>query len=161
MTCKRLSYQVVTVLVERWLASGLCPKRSWMFPATAPSGRVRQDGLNNSIFDKLDDSFDTVLRASILNVTVMTFTDQECEQGRCSNHSFNTSFPWLDSVNIVATACSFYLCIRDYRGSVRDTIFTEDVIRDIPILQPRGSTHPYANFHTSILLVSLTATHTP
>jgi hypothetical protein len=100
--------------------------------------------LNNSLFDKLDSSFDSILPASILNVSVVTFTNNNCEQqveelDRCSNHSFPNSYPFLDNLNVVATACSFYPCVRDYHGSVRDTKFTEAVVREIPMMR-RGRT---------------------
>jgi hypothetical protein len=113
---------------------------------------------NDSLFDGLNGSFGSILRASILNVSVVTFTNNNCEQrvmelDRCSNHSFGTSFPFLDYLNVVATACSFYPCVRDYHGSVRDTEFTETVVREIPMT--RGGEHPFPDvehFHTPCLL---------
>jgi hypothetical protein len=156
-------YDLQEVILPGGHGIGRARTDSWALPTkildvsghgTVWKSAARQ--LNTSIFDKLDDSFDTILRASILNITVMTFTDIDCEQGsKCSNHSFNTSFPWLDFVNVVATACSFYPCIRDYHGSVRDTIFTETVLRDTPVLQQKGSTNPYADFkhfHTPCII---------
>ncbi|KAF2124602.1 hypothetical protein P153DRAFT_350814, partial [Dothidotthia symphoricarpi CBS 119687] len=107
---------------------------------------------NDSLLDAFDDSFASIFRASVLNVSVLTFTNNNCEQGRCSNHSFNISYPFLDYLNVVATACSFYPCVQDYHGSVRNTVFTETVVRDTPKEQPQGqelNMYPnFLHFHT-------------
>ncbi|XP_014561054.1 hypothetical protein COCVIDRAFT_12162 [Bipolaris victoriae FI3] len=45
----------------------------------------------------------------------------------------------MNFLNAVAATCSFYPCIRDYAGTVRDTIFTETVINETPIKPARSS----------------------
>ncbi|KAF2849956.1 hypothetical protein T440DRAFT_508432 [Plenodomus tracheiphilus IPT5] len=112
--------------------------------------------LNDSLLDAFDDSFDSIFRASVLNVSVITFTNNNGEKDRCSNHNFNTSYPFLDHLNVVATACAFYPCVHDYHGSVRDTVFTETVVRDTPIVQLPGqeqNVYPhFMHFHTPCLI---------
>ncbi|KAI4685087.1 hypothetical protein J4E81_008899 [Alternaria sp. BMP 2799] len=119
---------------------------------------VRQ---NNSVFDTFDESFDDILRASIVNVSVLAFTTKnpvnDCDPGtgRCLKHSFNTSNVWLKDLDAVATACSLYPCVQDYHGSVRDTIFVEDVVKETPMVQPQGEVHPFlpwVHFHTPCLI---------
>lgn len=127
--------------------------------------RERIAPLNDSLLDAFDDSFKSIFQSSILNVSVITFTNNGCdtvtlEHGQmwrnCSHHGFDTSYPFLGELNVVATACSFYPCVRDYHGSIRNTVFTEDVVRDTPIVQPLGQEqNSFPNFmhlHTPCLI---------
>jgi hypothetical protein len=112
----------------------------WGNPAAVP--------LNNTLLDAFDESFESIFRSSILNTSVITFTNNGChttehgDRGRnCSNHDFSTSYPFLEELNVVAAACSFYPCVRDYYGVFRNGVFTETVVKDTPIVQPRGQIH--------------------
>jgi hypothetical protein len=115
--------------------------------------------LNDSLLDAFDNSFESIFRSSILNISVITFTNNDChpvehgeEVRNCSNHGFDTSYPFLEYLNVVATACSFYPCVRDYHGTVRSTEFTELVVRETPIVQPLGqegnSVPDFLHLHT-------------
>jgi hypothetical protein len=119
--------------------------------------------LNNTLLDAFDESFESIFRSSILNTSVITFTNDDChttEHGdrrrNCSNHDFNTSYPFLEELNVVAAACSFYACVRDYHGVVRNGVFTETVVKDTPIVQPIGQIHngvpDYIHLHTPCLI---------
>jgi hypothetical protein len=101
---------------------------------------------NDSLLEAFDDSFTQIFRASILNVSAITFTNNNCDflgpherpGFKCSDHAFNATFPFLDYLDIAATACSFYPCVRDYHGSVNGTVFEERVVKETPITQPQG-----------------------
>jgi hypothetical protein len=108
--------------------------------------------LNGSLLEAFDDSFDDVFKASILNVSILSFTNNGCEslpqQGgwaamKCSEiRAFNSSFEMINFWNTISTTCSFYPCVRDYHGSVRDTIFTETVVNETPIMRPPRQENP-------------------
>jgi hypothetical protein len=119
--------------------------------------------LNDSLPDTFDDSFESIFRSSVLNISVITFTNNDCqamensqEQRNCSKHGFVTSYPFLKHLNVVATTCSFYPCVRDYHGAVRNTVFTETVVRDTPIVPPLGQQDKllpdFVHLHTPCLI---------
>jgi hypothetical protein len=122
--------------------------------------------LNRSLLDAFDDSFESIFRSSILNISVITFTNNDChpvehgeEVRNCSKHGFDTTYPFLKYLNVVATACSFYPCVQDYHGAVRNTEFTELVVRETPIVQPLGqdnnSVPDFVRLHTPCLIDGL------
>jgi hypothetical protein len=118
--------------------------------------------LNGSLLEAFDDSFDNIFKASILNVSILSFTNNSCESlpqqdgwalQKCPGiNDSNSSFEIMDFLNAVSTTCSFYPCVRDYHGSVRDTIFTETVVNETPIMQLEGQDiselHDYIHLHT-------------
>jgi hypothetical protein len=107
---------------------------------------TRLSALNESLLEAFDSSFNDIFAASILNVSIVAFTNNGCEllpqeqeeYQRCPGRDANWTFPLMDSLNAVVTTCSFYPCVRDYYGSVRDTIFTETIVKETPIEQPPG-----------------------
>lgn len=112
--------------------------------------------LNQSLLDAFDSSFDDVFAASILNISIVAFTNHGCEPlaqkknwafQRCPGGNANWTFPIMDFLNAVATTCSFYPCVRDYHGSVSGNVFTETVVRETPITQPPGQVNnSFPNF---------------
>lgn len=113
-----------------------------------PTTIITVSGASNISFpEAFDSSFDDVFAASILNVSIVAFTNHGCEPvarennlafQRCPGVNANWTFPIMDFLNAVATTCSFYPCVRDYHGSVRNAIFTETVINETPIKRPPG-----------------------
>lgn len=87
------------------------------------------------------DASKDIFSSSILNTSVVTLTNDNCGPlGRdgeplqnCSHDGFDTTHKQFDSVNVAAAACSFYPCIRDYHGSVKNTIFEETILNETPI----------------------------
>lgn len=112
---------------------------------------------NGSFLAAFGDEFRDVFTSSILNISLVTFTDSGCEyfdgDGRpsqkCSNNGVPTSYYGYNGsmYNVVATSCSFYPCVRDYHGSVQDARFKETIIAETPVLQPPGQdNHTFPNF---------------
>jgi hypothetical protein len=96
---------------------------------------------------KLDDSFISAMKASVLNTRMLTLTSDQCTFSQtptndsegsfsqsitCKHPSIKASSYW-DTFNAVATTCTFYPCVKDYHAVVNDTVFTETLIRDTPI----------------------------
>jgi hypothetical protein len=123
--------------------------------------------LNGSLMEAFDSSFDDIFTASIVNVSIVVFTNNGCEPltqkdtyngalQRCPGGDANWTFPMMDYLNAVATTCSFYPCVRDYHGSVKDTIFTETILNETPIRQPPGQddiTFPnFLHLHTPCVI---------
>jgi hypothetical protein len=118
--------------------------------------------VNDSLLEAFDDSVSDIFRASILNISVITFTNNNCDymelasrQRKCSNHAFDATYPYLDYLEVAATACFFYPCVRDYHGSVVDAIFQERVVKETPIRKPQaqpGNLFPnFVHHHTPCL----------
>jgi hypothetical protein len=92
--------------------------------------RDSTDPFTDLLLEAFDNSFTQVLRASILNFSAITFTNDNCDflgpnerlSFKCSNHAFNATFPFLDYLDAAATACSLDPCVRDYHGSVNGTV---------------------------------------
>jgi hypothetical protein len=128
--------------------------------------------LNESLLEAFDGSFDGIFAASILNVSIIAFTNNGCEPSaqemdrpgfqRCPGGDASWTVPIMDFLNAVATTCSFYPCVRDYHGSVSDTIFTETIVNETPINQPPGQiNNSYPNFlhlHTPCVIDNQTYT---
>jgi hypothetical protein len=128
--------------------------------------------LNESLLKAFDGSFDGIFAASILNVSIVAFTNNGCEPSaqemdrpgfqRCPGGDANWTVPIMDFLNAVATTCSFYPCVRDYHGSVSDTIFTETIVNETPINQLPGQiNNSYPNFlhlHTPCVIDNQTYT---
>jgi hypothetical protein len=81
------------------------------------SGTVFRDSRgpsNDSLLEAFDNSFTQIFRASILNFSAITFTNNNCDflgpnerpSFKCSNHAFNATSPFLDYLDVAATACS-------------------------------------------------------
>jgi hypothetical protein len=66
----------------------------------------------------------------------------------------------MDFLNAVAITCSFYPCVRDYHGSVKDTIFTETIINETPIRQRQvnKSFPDFLHLHTPCVIDDQTYT---
>ncbi|KAF3035961.1 hypothetical protein E8E12_006950 [Didymella heteroderae] len=94
----------------------------------------------------LYDSFRAAVKASVLNFSMITLTTDGCSwqpfqdpeypdlsryNTTCSHPSLNASSYW-NIVNVVATACAFYPCVKDFHGDVVDTVYTETVVRETP-----------------------------
>jgi hypothetical protein len=115
-----------------------------------------------SLLEAFDGSFDDIFRASIFNVSIVSFTNNGCEPlpqqdswalQKCPRiNNSNSPFKIMDFLNAVSTTCSFYPCVQDYHRSVRDTIFTETVVNETPIMPPPGQKNPslpnYIHLHT-------------
>lgn len=95
----------------------------------------------------LDKPFLAGLRASVLNTSMITLSTDGCDWHptpipqspgyykyniTCSHPDLDVS-PYWDKVNAVATACTFYPCVKDYYAVVNDTVFTETLVRETPI----------------------------
>ncbi|EUC47687.1 hypothetical protein COCMIDRAFT_34755 [Bipolaris oryzae ATCC 44560] len=99
--------------------------------------------------------------SSILNVSIVTFTNHGCESlgreddpkfQRCPGADANWTLPVMNFLNAVAATCSFYPCVRDYAGTVRNTTFTETVIKETPIKPARitkeSRTYDFKDLHS-------------
>ncbi|EMD89921.1 hypothetical protein COCC4DRAFT_68261 [Bipolaris maydis ATCC 48331] len=109
--------------------------------------------------------------SSILNVSIVTFTNHGCELlgpedgskfQRCPGADANWTLPIMSYLNAVAVTCSFYSCVRDYAGTVRDTIFTEKVINETPIKPVRitknSQTYDFKDLHNPCIIDGQTYT---
>lgn len=120
---------------------------------------------NNSILEAFDESFKNIFQSSILNVSVLTFKNKDCNPlgpdteplDRCSNHNFNTTHHPLGFSNVAAIVCSFFICVQDYHGYVDKTIFTETVLNSTPIMalgppRPRICPPPFLHIYTPCVI---------
>ncbi|KAJ8106623.1 hypothetical protein OPT61_g9414 [Boeremia exigua] len=123
----------------------------------------RPSALNELFPALVDDTLRDIFRSSIYNVSVITFTNNSCgrpmesiDMGPTVIPSHNASCVPEDSLNVVAARCSFYPCVRDYQGSVRNTLFTENTVSETPIHQGRefasSSIPSFLRFHTPCLI---------
>lgn len=110
---------------------------------------------NGSFLAAFGAEFQDIFTSSILNASLVTFTDSGCEyvddDGRpsqkCSNNGVPTSYYGTNIYNVVAKSCSFYPCVRDYHGSVQNARFKETIIAETPVLQPPGQgSNAFPNF---------------
>ncbi|KAJ5063990.1 hypothetical protein J3E74DRAFT_415127 [Bipolaris maydis] len=127
--------------------------------------------LNGTMLNKFEFSSDEIFAASILNVSIVTFTNHGCELlgpedgskfQRCPGADANWTLPIMSYLNAVAVTCSFYSCVRDYAGTVRDTIFTEKVINETPIKPVRitknSQTYDFKDLHNPCIIDGQTYT---
>jgi hypothetical protein len=81
----------------------------------------------------VDKAFIAVLKASVVNNTMIALTTAGCDYGgNCSHPNVDLSPHW-DQINVAATACTFYPCVKNYHAVVNDTVFTETVVRQTPM----------------------------
>ncbi|EUC38784.1 hypothetical protein COCCADRAFT_32149 [Bipolaris zeicola 26-R-13] len=153
VSCERpLAGAEASIRVSQWMYSS---KKSqgiegtWLLDLDLDTKVAILDGLVNSNTTRSDITPScTTGNSSILNVSIITFTNNGCERlgqeggsksQRCPGADANWTLPIMNFLNAVAATCSFYPCIRDYAGTVRDTIFTETVINETPIKPARSS----------------------
>lgn len=99
--------------------------------------------LPDSRLAAFDDTFDTILKSSMVIINIITFTGNGCEQlGNCSHPELNLTAQW-DQANVLATTCSFYPCVRDYHGSVKDNVFLEETVSETAIQRDPNPGDPY------------------
>jgi hypothetical protein len=121
---------------------------------------------DNSLTDAFDDTFKTISKISIFNVSVISLTLDGCgwveddgsldfgTKSNCSHPELGLSSYW-DHLNVVATACIFYVCVKNYYGSMVDNVFTEDTVSEIAAERPPPQMVPgYKQFNTPCVIYS-------
>ncbi|KAI2472449.1 hypothetical protein F4781DRAFT_445381 [Annulohypoxylon bovei var. microspora] len=96
--------------------------------------------------------FSSIIDLSIINVTVMALTN-----ATCPTVNGNTTCPISDfssgEMDVVATSCSLYPCLKNYDATVEKGVLQEKIVSTQPApvnwveagIQP-GAIHPYMNF---------------
>jgi hypothetical protein len=95
-----------------------------------------------------------MLKMSVANISIASYTINGCRQNgtagsgdrlaifKCSG--LHPDLPDLDNnVNVVATACTLYPCMRQYRGDVTRGIFSEYLVDTSPTMLTGGYTDSY------------------
>ena len=98
--------------------------------------------------ESIKPAFEPLSGAGVFSADIITFTghgrDMQVMEwggwdlGNCTNQHFNLSY--MNGWHVVAADCSFYACVRDYHGSVQNTVFTETALSEIPIVLPPNQT---------------------
>lgn len=78
--------------------------------------------------------FGKLVQYSITNITVLAFTQATCSNtsGILSCLHNVTGCPDCSTWNYVATSCALYPCLKNYHGSVREGILSEEVVSTMP-----------------------------
>ncbi|CAO2655539.1 Nn.00g043420.m01.CDS01 [Neocucurbitaria sp. VM-36] len=121
-----------------------------------------------------DESFKAALQASIVNVSIIALTQDGCTwiqgtgPGQSSErhvncpHLVSNFTPYWDFINVVAAGCTFYPCVKNFHGTVDDTIFTETIVSETPLLTiPHTETNYWPNrehFNSPCVVDNLTYT---
>lgn len=129
-------------------------------PAGLPATVLRTSSgrFHASLLPAFGESSENLFKSSVLNVSIITLTQDACtwiepSEGErngyfeCLHPKVNLTVKNWEFFNVAATACSFYACIRDYQGSINEMIFTEHVVRETMIPVPRDQPTPFGKLH--------------
>ncbi|KAK8080998.1 hypothetical protein PG997_008816 [Apiospora hydei] len=107
------------------------------------------------------DEYRSVAQDSLLNLTVLSFTDAPCTKDsgklKCP-HNAKAGIGWKDQVtDYIATTCAFYPCMQNYHAKLTRGVLEERVVSSVPATKnwveaglPAGDMFsPYVN-HTAL-----------
>ncbi|KAK6853870.1 hypothetical protein PG995_010682 [Apiospora arundinis] len=106
------------------------------------------------------DEYRTIAQDSLLNLTVMSFTDAPCANNSgildCPHNATATVRGKNQVTDYIATTCAFYPCMQNYHARLARGILEERVVSSVPALKnwveagnPANSFSPYVN-HTAL-----------
>lgn len=107
------------------------------------------------------DEYRSVARDSLLNLTVLSFTDAPCanDSGRldCPHKAQATVHGQNQVTDYIATTCAFYPCLQNYHATLTRGVLEERVVSSVPAVKnwveagvPAGDTSSPSMNHTAL-----------
>ena len=104
--------------------------------------------VNSSLQQALDPSQLSHLQASIANISILTFTYDDCQSqpGSCYGPPLDSPSDSVNQCNVLAIECSLYVCVKAYTATVTSGNLIEEVVstHEVP-LTPSVTWNSYGN----------------
>ncbi|KAI1069966.1 hypothetical protein LB507_007939 [Fusarium sp. FIESC RH6] len=124
------------------------PNKQWLEPLGGDSILSASTGDVDWALDDVDSEFSELTKASIANLTVLSFSMKACKNitrygAECPQDRLTAHLPedqrWFNPVSIT---CALYPCMKEYHAKVKQGRLIEKVVDEIPLSKPDPSQDP-------------------